>query len=111
MNLKISTSKLALAGLAVSLAAAFVLFGMTGLRTLVAMLLFFFLPAYLILKKFDFEENERVFFAFFIGIGLFSTLVFYVGRIVPSFRAATAIAFIALIALPFAFKMFKKKKS
>lgn len=108
LTLKIKNSYIALAGAAVSLVAALYFFGITGGRTMIGMALFFFLPFYLILRRFAFERDEDVFFAFFIGIGIFSTLVFYVGRAVPSFRVSAAVAFVALILLSFAVKKLKK---
>ena len=110
-KLKISNKNIAIAGLAAVFVVVAMLFGLTGVRTIAAMLLFFFLPFYLILRKTSFETDEKVFFAFFIGLGLFSTFVFYVGRVIPSFRAATVITLIILLALPFIIKYFKKKNS
>jgi hypothetical protein len=109
LTLKISGKHVVAAGAAVSLAAALYLFGITGGRTLLGIVLFFFLPFYLILRRFAFEQDEKIFFAFFIGIGIFSTLVFYVGRVVPSFRASAAIAFVALVLISFAARKFVKK--
>ncbi len=108
MKLKISSRNVAIAGLAASLAAAAVIFGMVGVRTVAAMAAFFFLPFYLIVRKLGIEADEKVFFAFFIGLGLFSTVVFYVGRIIPSFRISVAAAFAALLLLPIVLKKLKK---
>lgn len=108
LNLRISSRNVAIAGLAASLIAAALLFGMVGVRTVAAMALFFFLPFYLLLRKLSIEADERVFFAFFIGLGLFSTIVFYAGRIIPSFRSSVAVAFVALLLLPVILKKLKK---
>ncbi len=108
LSLKISSRNVALAGLAASLMAAAFLFGTTGARTVAAIVVFFFLPFYLILRKLSIEADEKVFFAFFIGLGLFSAVVFYVGRIVPSFRLSVAVAFILLLLLPFILKKLRK---
>ncbi len=89
------------------MAAAF-FFGMTGIRTVAAIVVFFFLPFYLIIRKLNIEADEKVFFAFFIGLGLFSAIVFYIGRIFPSFRLSVAVALVALLLLPIIFKKLRK---
>ncbi len=110
LNLKILSSRnIAIASLAASLIAAAVIFGMVGVRTVAAMAVFFFLPFYLLMRKMSIESDEKVFFAFFIGLGLFSTIVFYFGRIIPSFRISAAAAFILLLLLPFIIKKLGKK--
>lgn len=109
MSLKISSGRnVAMAGFAASLVAAAVIFGMVGVRTVAAMAAFFFLPFYLLLRKLSIESDEKVFFAFFIGLGVFSTVVFYFGRIVPSFRISVAAAFITLLLLPLILKKLGK---
>jgi len=108
LKLKISNRNIAIAGFVAALLLAANLFGITGVRTLAGITLFFFLPFYLILRKVHVEADERVFFAFFIGLGLFSAIVFYVGRIIPSYRFAVAIAVIALLLVPFILKKLKK---
>ena len=111
MKLKLSNRNLAIAGFVLVLFTGYFYFQGTGIRTLFAIALFFFLPFFLILRKFKFEADEQVFFAFFIGIGIFSTIVFYFGRLIPSYRFATGIAFIALLLVPFAVKKYLKKKN
>lgn len=108
LSLRISSRNVAIAGLAASLIAAAFLFGMTGVRTVAAIVLFFFFPFYILIRKLNIESDEKVFFAFFIGLGLFSTIVFYVGRIIPSFRVSVAAAFVALLLLPIVLKKLKK---
>ena len=108
LKLKITNRNVAIAGFVVALLVAANLFGMTGVRTLAGIAVFFFLPFYLILRKVNVEDDEKVFFAFFIGLGLFSTIVFYVGRIIPSYRFDVAIAFVALLSVPFVLKKLKK---
>lgn len=108
MKLKISNKNIAIASLIAVFAIVASLFGITGIRTLAAVLIFFFLPFYLILRRFQMDGDEKVFFAFFMGIGLFSVIVFYVGRIIPSFRIATAITFVGLMLVPLLLKRLKK---
>jgi len=108
LNLKISNKhSILIAFIAIALVAAN-LFGITGLRTLATILVFFFLPFYLILRNFSFQSDEKIFFAFFIGLGFFSTIVFYVGRLIPSYRLSAVIAFIGLLLVPFILRKIKK---
>lgn len=111
MKLKISDNIVAAAGLAAILIAAANYFGITGIRTVSGMAVFFFLPFYIILRKLPIDKDEKFFFAFFLGLGLFSTAVFYAGRVIPSFRAAVIAAFVILLLLPFAKKLLPHKKS
>ena len=108
--MKLSNSRVALVGLAAVLVVAYYYFGFAGVRTLGAMLLFFFLPFFLILRNFRFDSDEQAFFAFFMGIGLFSMAVFYFGRLIPSYRISIILAFIFLLALAFALRELKKRK-
>lgn len=108
LSLRLSSRNVAIAGLAASLIAAAFLFGMTGVRTVAAIVLFFFLPFYILIRKLNMESDEKVFFAFFIGLGVFSTIVFYVGRIIPSFRISVAVAFVAFLLILVLIKKLKK---
>ena len=77
----------------------FALFGVTGLKTIFGVFLFFFLPFYLILDNFDLEKSEKIIFSFFIGIGVFSAFVYYLGMLFNSIRVATAATFVLLLTL------------
>jgi len=108
---KISNRNIAIAGFVLALITAFYYFQLTGVRTVAAIAVFFFLPFYLILRKLNIDGDEKVFFAFFLGLGLFSTIVFYVGRVIPSYRAAVAVAFVALMLVPFILKIILRRKN
>ncbi len=88
-----------------------VLFGITGARTIIAIPLFFFLPFYLILNNFELPAGEKIVFSFFIGLGIFSSFVYYISILVSSVRIAIAITFVILIAAAFLIKRLKKKYS
>jgi uncharacterized membrane protein len=80
---QLSTSKIAMLCIASVLVVAFMLLGSTGAFVLLAMILFFVIPQYAILRALPIEEDERWFFSLFIGLGLFSTAVWFVGRFMP----------------------------
>ena len=108
LKLRIFNKHIVIAGLIAVFVTAANLFGVTGIRTLAAILIFFFLPFYLILRRLDLQSDEKIFFAFFIGIGIFSTIVFYFGRLIPSYKFATGAAFIVLLLIPILLKKLKK---
>ncbi|MBS3097347.1 hypothetical protein J4209_00975 [Candidatus Woesearchaeota archaeon] len=87
----------------------FLLFGLTGIRVAFAILLMT-LPFYLILNNFELTILEKILFSFFIGLGIFSTLVYGLALVVNSIRLAIAIAFILLIVIGFGIRHKKKKK-
>jgi len=87
---------------------SFIFFGFIGFRTIFGILLVFFLPTYLILDNFDLQTSEKLIFAFFLGVGLFSAIVYMLGTII-SFKLSIAITFVLVIALSFLLKKVKKK--
>lgn len=96
--------------LAAALILAFFYFvlGFSGMMTILGIMLLFMLPTYLILNNFDLEEDEKIIFSFFIGIGIFPAIVYWLGMLI-SFRIAIFVAFVLFIATSFIIKKFKKK--
>ena len=94
---------------AAAVAAGFLLFGITGARTISAMLLLFFLPSFLILSNFRLELHEKIFFSFFIGLGFFPLAAWYLGRFSNSLRLGTLLAFVLLCAVGAGLRFFKGK--
>jgi len=88
----------------------FILFGITGARTVLGILLLFSLPPYLIFKNFDLPLLEKVAFSFFIGLGIFPTCVYYLGLLFSSMRLAILISFILLMAIAIAFNSIYSKR-
>lgn len=78
--------------------AAFALFGFTGFRTIMAIVVLFIIPPLLLLRKSGLDLEEKIFFSLFIGMGLFSLLAWSVNQVLPSFRAS-AIASLILVAI------------
>jgi len=74
-----------------------VLFGTTGWFVVLGMFLLFFLPAYLVIKNLDLTQIEKIFYSFFIGWGLFPTLVYYIAILFSSIRIAIAVSFVLLM--------------
>ncbi|MEK6837329.1 MAG: hypothetical protein AABX69_01645 [Nanoarchaeota archaeon] len=81
-----------LAVLLVVAAAAFVLFGLAGFRTILAIAVLFVIPPLLFLKNTSLAVEEKIFFSLFIGIGLFPLLAWLVNQVLPSFRVSVIAA-------------------
>ncbi len=90
--------------------AGLLLFGTTGLLTLIAMFALFLLPAYLILSLFDFKAEEKLFFSFAIGLGMFPLVVWYLNRIIPSLKLSLLASFILVVLVGIYLRKRKKKQ-
>ena len=84
------------------------LFGMIGLRTGLALVVLYFIPMYLIMDLFDLKQGEKVVFAFFISLGIYPSLVYWLGFLVP-FSVSIFLSFVLLLIIWFIIKKFKKK--
>lgn len=80
------------------------IFGLTGLKVMVGVSFFLFLPIYLILNNFDLKTEEKVIFSIFLGFGIYSSLVYLLGRLFGSIRISMAVTFILLIIIAFLLK-------
>jgi apolipoprotein N-acyltransferase len=109
MNLKIKLDDKITMGIILVLIAlfSFIFFGFVGFKVIFGMLLVFFLPFYLILDNFNLSRGEKIIFSFFIGIGIFPALVYWLGVII-SFKLAIALSFILFVSLGIILKKFKK---
>lgn len=91
--------------------AAFALFGFTGFRTLIAIVVLFIIPPLLLLRKSGLDLEEKIFFSLFMGLGIFPLVVFALNQLLPSFRLSVvaALALAAAFLLPLS-KLRKKQK-
>lgn len=87
----------------------FILFKLTGLKLIIGIGLFYILPFYLILDRFDLDKTEKLVFSFFIGIGIFPAIVYYLGILFNSIRIAIVITFVLLLIIGLLLRKFKKK--
>ena len=84
---------------------SFVLFGIAGIRVVLA-IIFISVPFYLILHNFGLSEGEKFVFSALLGPTLFSSLTYLLG-LVMSFRIAIAAAFIILICIAVALTKYR----
>lgn len=86
---------------------SFIFLGFIGFRVIFGILLMFFLPFYLILDNFNLSKSEKIVFSFFIGVGLFPAIVYWLGVFI-SFRVAIGVTFVLLVLAGFSIRKFKK---
>ncbi len=98
--------------LAAGLVLAFFYFvlGFSGMMTILGVMLLFILPFYMILDNFELDKDEKIVFAFFIGIGIFPAISYWLGMLI-SFRIAIFVTFALLVATSFIIKKFKKRQA
>ena len=108
MNTKLNDKNIAAIAAVIILVIAFYLFGMIGVRTLISIFLIFILPVYMLLSRFNLDVTERLLFSLGIGLGVFSLVIWYIDRIIPSLVWSTIIAIIISIIIGFYLKLTKK---
>ena len=82
--------------------------GFSGMMAALGIILLFIVPFYLILDNFDLGQDEKIVFSFFIGVGLFPAIAYWLGMFI-SFKIAIFITFIALLAVSFVARKFYKR--
>lgn len=107
---KIGNKEILIGVILVLLLFSFTLFGFTGVKVIAGSIILFFIPFYLILDKLDIETDEKIVFSFFIGIGIFSTFVYYLGILFNSIRIAIIVTLVILITTGFFLRRLKKKR-
>ena len=73
--------------------------GWKGLVGIVGILLLYVLPFYFILDYFELDFEENIILSFFLGLAYYSTLVYYLGFLVGSFRLSMALSYLILIGI------------
>ncbi|MBI2135296.1 hypothetical protein HYU09_04865 [Candidatus Woesearchaeota archaeon] len=84
--------------------------GLQGALSALGIMVFFVLPFYFLLGKFNLREDEKLAFSFFIGAGIFPAIAYWLGIFI-SFRLSIFITFIILIAAAYFLNRIKKKIS
>ena len=80
----------------VILAFFYFILGFSGMMAVLGIILLFIVPIYFILDNFDLGQDEKLIFSFFIGVGIFPSLVYWPGLFI-SFRLSILISFVVLI--------------
>ena len=93
---------------AVILVFFYFILGFSGMMAVLGIMLLFIVPIYFILDDFDLSQDEKIVFSFFIGVGIFPAITYWLGMII-SFRLAIFITFVVLIIVAYLVKKFWKK--
>lgn len=93
---------------AVILVFFYFILGFSGMMSALGIILLFIVPFYLILDNFDLSQDEKIVFSFFIGVGIFPAITYWLGMLI-SFRIAIFITFIVLIVAGYLVKKYCKK--
>lgn len=90
------------------LAFFFYILGASGLMSALGIILIFVLPTYFILNNFNLDNDEKIVFSFFIGVGIFPSIAYWLGTLI-SFKISIFTTFILLLILGFLIKKYYKK--
>lgn len=86
----------------------YLILGVSGMMAAIGIILLFVLPFYLILDNSQLEQDEKIIFSFFIGVGVFSSITYWIGMFI-SFRVAIFITFAILVIVGYLVGRFRKK--
>ncbi|MCH8004054.1 MAG: hypothetical protein IH934_05490 [Nanoarchaeota archaeon] len=84
--------------------------GFSGMMAALGIILLFIAPIYLILDNFELRQDEKIVFSFFLGVGIFPSLVYWPATII-SFRISILITFIVLLIVAYLVRKFHKKNN
>ena len=82
--------------------------GFSAMMAVLGIILLFVVPIYIILDNFELEQDEKMVFSFFLGAGIFPSIVYWPGMLI-SFRVAILIAFVVLVVAGYLVRRFIKK--
>lgn len=74
--------------------------GFSGALSVIGITILFFVPTYFLLGNLNIDDDEKILFSFFIGAGIFPSIVYWLGLFI-SFRLSIFIAFIVLVVIAF----------
>ena len=94
--------------IAVILIFFFYILGFSGAMSALGIILIFVLPTYFILNNFKLDNDEKIVFSFFIGVGIFPSIAYWIGTFI-SFKLSIFITFLILLGVGFLVKKFRKK--
>jgi len=83
--------------------------GFSGMMSALGIILLFIVPIYLILDNFDLKQDEKIVFSFFLGVGIFPAITYWLAIFI-SFRVSILITFILLIVIGLLVRNFRKSR-
>jgi len=86
----------------------YLILGFSAALSVLGIILLFIVPVYLILNNFDLGQDEKIVFSFFLGVGIFPSLAYWLGMFI-SFRLSILITFSVLLIVAYLTKKFLHK--
>ena len=83
--------------------------GFSGMMSVLGIILLFIVPIYFILDNFELGQDEKLIFSFFLGVGIFPSITYWLGLFI-SFRLSIFITFIILIVVCFVVRKYTQIK-
>ena len=108
MELKLENKGLIGIVFIIMLAFFYMILGFAGMMSALGVILLFILPMYAIFDNFDLQQDEKIVFSFFAGVGVFPSMVYWLGTVI-SFRLAILVTFVLLVVLGAVLRKFWKK--
>lgn len=93
----------------VILAFFYFILGFSGMMAVLGIILLFIVPIYFILDNFDLGQDEKLVFSFFLGVGIFPSITYWLGLFI-SFRLSIFISFVVLIVVGFVVRKYTQIK-
>lgn len=93
----------------VILAFFYFILGFSGMMAVLGIILLFIVPIYFILDNFDLGQDEKLVFSFFLGVGIFPSITYWLGLFI-SFRLSIFISFVVLIVIGFVVRKYTQIK-
>ena len=81
--------------------------GLSGMLSVFGIIFLFIVPIYLAMSSFDLAQDEKIVFSFFIGVGIFPSITYWLGTLI-SFRISILITFSLLFAIAVALTLRSK---
>lgn len=107
MEFRLDTRNTVILILAMIIVFSFTIWGIIGIKTIIGILFLFLVPFYLILNKTSLSLGEKIVFSFFLGVGFFPSIVYYLGLFI-GVRKAIITTFIILLIIGITINKFKK---
>jgi len=108
MNLKKETIILLITGIIFTLIFFYAVLGIAGTMAILGIVLLFVFPTYTILNNFKLDTDEKLVLSFFIGIGIFPSITYWIGTII-SLKLSIFITLTLILTIGYLIKKIHKK--
>jgi len=78
---------------------SYIILNIIGLRTIATIFILFLLPSYLIFSCLKLDDSEKLIFSLFISLAFFPLVVWFVDRVIPSFRISLLVSLILVVSV------------